>query len=200
MLTLSEKQWQKTPLVGSSPFRIYSTYGLLGPFLISPVYGWINQANAICLHIRGRIFPCRKGYSCHWRPPCNPRIVWFAAAKFFGGKGLFFLPELPTRFPLYWLCYVWIEQCVEDSRHWIGLREYQSILSWFDKISKISWRVSFLVFCLQGALSPMLSFFVNLRWQLAWRHKWPWAIISSLIIISLPFILQQILTHFIFVL
>lgn len=58
--------------------------------------------------------------------PMQPENSVVCSSQVFWGKGLLFLLELPTRFPLYWLCFVRIEH-VEDSRHWIGLREYQSI-------------------------------------------------------------------------
>lgn len=64
--------------------------------------------------------------------------------------------------------------------------EIKALGCWFDKLSKTPGRVSFWVLCLQGAPSPVLKLFVSLPWQLAWRHWWPLAIISSLIIILLP--------------
>ena len=65
MIALSEKTVARKPVGRLIHFWNLQRIWVAWAFLISPAYSWIRQANAICLHIRGRIFPCRKGYSCH---------------------------------------------------------------------------------------------------------------------------------------
>lgn len=147
------------------------------------MYGRISQANAICLHIAGRIFLCGKGYSCHGRPPCSQRIEWFPAATFFGGWWKWGMVWYLSSH-LSWLCVNLTvmgkipapsERVEKWSDHWV--------LLW--QVAQNTRKRS--LFGLQGAPCPMLQLFLSLPWQLTGRHERPLAIISFLIINCLPF-------------